>query len=106
MNENNEELQQIYESIRIFTERIATKSSPKKELSAGYINCLSNMIMMLVRSVIARDMLAFRSHAGRRSISEEDVLLIARKAPFYDNLKKYMEDELGVNATKKRKVKL
>lgn len=102
----SEELQQISESVRIFTERIATKAAAGKELSAGYVNCLSNLVTMLVRSVVARDILAFRAHAGRRCVTEEDVLLIARKAPFYGKLKRYMEDELGVNATKGRRSKL
>ncbi|KAH0795824.1 putative apoptosis-inducing TAF9-like domain 1 family protein [Histomonas meleagridis] len=100
-NSNEEELQQIFESLRIFVQRIATKAAGDKDLSAGFINCLTNLVLMTTRAVIARDVIAFRNHAGRKTISEEDVLLIARKSPFYEHLAIYLQDELGVKLRKK-----
>ena len=89
---------QLKLSLQRFLEKMVRPVAEPAAVTTGYVEALTSFVYQFASRVVARDIIAFRDHAGRINISEEDVILMARKAPFYDHLKKYLAEELGVKA--------
>lgn len=96
MNEEEEVKQQLKNSLQRFIEKIAKRTADDKSVTSGYVEAMTAFIYHFTTKCVSRDLIAFRDHANRRTLSEEDAILIARKAPFYDHLREYLRDELGV----------
>lgn len=90
--DTEEIVKQIQRSIELSIQRIAKSAADDKSVSTGYVNALSSFIYQFTSMCISRDLIAFRNHAGRRSISEEDALLISRKTKYHSHLIEYLED--------------
>lgn len=96
---------QLKLSLQRFIEKMVRPVAGPMDVTTGYVEALTSLIYQFASRVVARDLIAFRDHAGRKNITEEDVILMARKAGFHDHLKKYLSEELGVtrdDAPKKR----
>jgi histone H3/H4 len=85
-------------SLRHSIAKIVRHAAPDRQASAGYIGALAGVVHQFAAKCVGRDLVAFRNHAGRRSVSEEDVLLLARRAPFREHLRRYLADDLGCPA--------
>jgi histone H3/H4 len=72
------------------------KNAADRPATSGFISSLSLLTCQFVQNCVARDLLAFREHAGRKTMSEEDVILISRKSPFHEHMKAYLKNQLGV----------
>lgn len=59
----------------------ASSSSAGARMSPGAVLALSELLYLYATTCLAPDLVAFGSHAGRKSINESDVLLVARKNP-------------------------
>lgn len=75
---------------------MAKKTAGDKSVTSGYVDAMTNFVYQFTSKCVARDLIAFRDHANRKTLSEEDAILIARKAPFYDYLKGFLREGLGV----------
>jgi histone H3/H4 len=94
----NEVAVQLQTSLQHFIERIVRAAADDKAVASGYFPAMATFIYQFTTKCVARDLIAFRNHAGRKTISEDDVILIARKTPFQEHLKSYLADELGAAA--------
>lgn len=101
----DDKIAQIQKSLDLFVERIATKAAEDHNIShvtSGYIRNLSSFIYQFTSMCIARDLIAFRDHAGRRSISEDDALLLARKTQYHQHLIKFLKSLGGTTKAQPR----
>lgn len=87
-----EVIQQIQNSLESSVRRIAANAAKDKSVSTGYTNAISSFIYQFTSTCISRDLIAFKDHAGRKSISEDDALLISRKTRYHKHLIEYLED--------------
>lgn len=100
-----ERMEQLEKSIHYSVGRIVQYKA-KDKASSGFINALSTFLMQFTTKVVARDLVAFQNHAHRATISEDDVILIARKMPkAYQHLIEYKEKELGITSKSKKSAK-
>jgi centromere protein S len=98
----SERAEQLEKSIHYSVGRIVQYKA-KDRASSGFINALSTLIVQFTTKIVARDLVAFQTHAHRATISEDDVILIARKMPkAYQHLNEYKERELGISAKPKK----
>lgn len=72
---------------------IGTDASPSFSMSNAAIAALTDLTYHYSTTLLANDLVAFSSHAGRKIIKPEDVLLMSRK------------DKNGIGADMKRKMK-
>lgn len=91
-NDSQEVAQQIQQSLGLSIQRIANSAAGDKSVSTGFVNAISTFIYQFTSTCISRDLIAFRDHAGRKSISEDDALLISRKTKYHGHLIDYLED--------------
>lgn len=92
---------QLRMSLHHFIERIVKAAAGDRTVAAGCVSVMATFVYEFTTKCVARDLIAFRDHAGRRTISEDDAILIARKTPFHDHLKRYLAEELGVESKDK-----
>ncbi|KAK8837836.1 hypothetical protein M9Y10_036374 [Tritrichomonas musculus] len=89
---SQDQIQQIQESLGLSIQRITKDAAGDKSVSTGYVNAISSFIYQFASMCISRDLIAFKDHAGRKSISEDDALLLSRKTKYHDHLIEYLED--------------
>lgn len=80
-----ESSENISSSIALTVENILKKYS-KKNVTTGYTSVLSKLIEQFTVNCIARDLLAFSKHCGRKHITNEDAVLISRKTKFHKKM--------------------
>jgi histone H3/H4 len=81
---------QISDSIAVFVERIVHEAAGADRVTASFVNALSAVTYEFAFGCVARDLLLFRNHAGRKLLSPDDLLLLTRKAPFHDHIAAYI----------------
>jgi histone H3/H4 len=86
---------QLEVSLQHFIAKIVKHTAPDWQVSSGYLSALTGVVYQFTAKCMGRDLIAFRDHAGRRNVTEEDVLLVARKTPFHDHLRQYLANDLG-----------
>ena len=87
-----ERINEIKNSLRRCVEKIATAAAENHKVSSSYIDSLTNMIYEYTTKCASRDLVAFKNHANRKNISEEDVVLLSRKTKYRDHLVEYLEE--------------
>lgn len=89
--------QQFQMSIQHCVDKIVKSVSNDKQFTSGYVQALSEFLFQFTSRCVSRDLIAFKKHGGRKSLSPDDVLLVARKTNFKDHLQVYLRDKLGVD---------
>ena len=98
-------MEQLEKSMHYTVEKLVQHKTNGRA-SVGYINALTSLITQFTTNVVARDLVAFQNHAHRSTISEDDVILLARKMPkAYQHLISYKEKELGITSKPRKTTK-
>jgi len=102
---DEEKRAQIEKSLKVSVEKII-QSSYKNGVSLGFINSVSSLIYQFAAKCVARDLLEFRNHSGRKNVSVDDAILITRKTKYYEIFKKRRSSVCETKQTKKKQINI
>jgi len=79
----------------------------KSQMSKSAISCLTELTYHYVTKCLANDLLSFSQHAGRKTITVDDVKLVARKNPrgLLDSLERFCDNQQQQQQSKKSPIR-
>ncbi|EHA55365.1 hypothetical protein MCOR27_006260 [Pyricularia oryzae] len=106
MDEEEDARERLKAALWFAVGKIVDEETMKKQRNATpqFIGALTDMVFTQIENV-AKDLESFSSHAGRSTITTDDVLLLARRNEDLHNIIKQEVDQQKANKAKTRKGK-
>ncbi|KAI6351252.1 hypothetical protein MCOR25_010050 [Pyricularia grisea] len=106
MDEEEDTRERLKAALWFAVGKIVDEETMKKQRNATpqFIGALTDMVFTQIENV-AKDLESFSSHAGRSTITTDDVLLLARRNEDLHNIIKQEVDQQKANKAKARKGK-
>lgn len=106
MDQNEMELDEtkrnLLDALRFFVGKICEQQLKPKVPSHEFVSALTSLVFTLLDEHLPRELLAFSKHAGRKNITDEDVLLFCRKTSLKEYLSEYRKSIPSAESPKKQ----